>query len=445
MSIYSPNDSDITAAALDFLHSNDGASLLARLADNPSPTIAQIEKLRNFFPQAAVHAALTLTQLQPKARQKFPALADRFIYAIPEALEQATDSAVASHKAGRFAQVLPSGGQILDLCAGIGGDSLALANVAPTTAVDLSAARLACLRYNAQTAPPQFPIQTQQADITAPLFQHSAFSIHHSLFFHIDPARRWQGKRSASYHDLIPGPDFLDKLITSKNFSGGAVKLSSAVDFDSLPPPPCHLEIISHNQVVVQAVLWVGALAAPPLSFPPNTRTATLFKNHRLLFSYTATPDRKQIPAKAGAIWAPPYQFLYELDPALTRCQLAAPLADSLHLTPLTIDGGYLLGPSPQLPPHPALTAFQLHQILPYSESKLLNALEKLAIPPTQSAHIEVKTRGKLPGIDTDHLQKLFTAKTAAHFARSAKPTIFIFKPIGDARTHAAIATRMTG
>ncbi|MCL2641722.1 MAG: class I SAM-dependent methyltransferase [Phycisphaerales bacterium] len=412
MSNYTPNDSSITVEALDFLHSAIGESLLSQLADNPSPTISQIEKLRKAFSKDAVHAALTLSRLQPKARQKFPRLADRFIYAIPEALEQATDSSIAAHKATRFAQVNPT--QILDLCAGIGGDALALADIAPTVAVDLSASRLACLRYNAQAVPLKFSLQTRQVD---------AITMHDSAaLFHIDPARRSQGKRSPRYEDLIPGPDFLEQLITSKTFRGGGIKLSSAVDFDSLPEG--HLEIISHDQVVVQAVLWLGELAA---LFPPNARTATVFKKHRLFCSYTHTPNREPIPAKAGAIWT----HLYEFDPAFTRSQLAAPFAESIGLAPLTIDGGYLAGP--QLPPHPALTAFLVHQILPYSESKLLKALAG------QSANVEVKTRGKLPGIDTDHLQKRFSAAPS----HSTTLTVLIFKPIGSESIRAAIATRV--
>jgi hypothetical protein len=383
------------------------------LAKSATPGVSEIAFLRRSYPAAEVHAALTIAGLQGKARQKFPDLRG-CIWAVPEALEQATDSGVARHKAARFAACRPD--RILDLCAGIGGDAMALAAVAPTVAVDLSEPRLACLRFNTNGQ-----IETVCADVTV-FFRDKQQS---DAYFHIDPARRSGGKRSPAYEDMIPGPEFLDMLIRAH--AGGAIKLSPAVDFDSLPEG--HLEIISHNKSVVQAVLWTGSLAR---GFPPNTRTATMFTDHKLMISYTAPPEGAAISEIAGGASYP--FFLYETDPAFTRARLAFALAQSLRFEPLTDDGGYLadLSYGPRVE-HPALTAFEVFSLVPYSEKNAIAELQKHSAAAAPGA-VEVKTRGKIPGIDTDRLQILFTK------AVPSRLTVLIFRFAGT--TLAAIATR---
>ncbi|HVX85657.1 MAG TPA: hypothetical protein VH253_12820, partial [Phycisphaerae bacterium] len=279
---YTPDDSRLTPASLEFLATPEGITLRTRilslLADRPRRqlSVADIAALRKSTTPDHLHAALTLCQLQPKAAQKFPSLhaAAGFIFATPEALEQATDELLATHKAARFAPALSPNTPIIDLCSGIGGDSLPLANIAPTTAIDLSEPRTTCLRLNAQSLPPTHPLTIQTNDITT----HSPFTIHHSLF-HIDPARRHAGRRSHQYADLLPGPAFLATLIS--HHPGGAIKLSPAVDFESLPPG--HIELLSHSGAVLQAVLYTGALAQ---QFPPDTRTATILSPTARPFSF---------------------------------------------------------------------------------------------------------------------------------------------------------------
>jgi hypothetical protein len=422
MPAYAPNDSSLTVDDLASLRTPTGRSLLhevaALLAHSAAPAVNDVARLRRHYSAQSVHAALTLAQLQPRAREKFPDLAEDFIYALPEALEQATDTAIASHKASRFHQAGAT--HILDLCCGIGGDTRALAGIAPVTAIDLSAARLACLQYNLQPHPPTHPITTQIADVTT-------IPLPRDALFHIDPARRSHGKRSARFADLIPGPDFLQRLI--HELPGGALKLSPAVDFDSLPSdPPAHLEIISHNRSVVQAVLWTGKLAA---LFPPNTRTATMFTNHQLITTFTASSGRGSISERPGN--APFY--LYEADPAFTRSQLAHALAHDLGLISLTDDGGYLASPAANpLVTHSALTPFQVLTLIPYSEKNVIAQLHKSSGAAPQGA-VEVKTRGKIPAINTDHLQVLFSK------AVPRRQTVLIFRHAGG--ICAAIATRI--
>ncbi|HEY4329009.1 MAG TPA: class I SAM-dependent methyltransferase, partial [Phycisphaerae bacterium] len=283
---YSPHDSDVSLESLDFLATPEGAALRETLSHFPKtgPTVAQIAKLRKQVSADVLHAALVLAKLQPKARAKFPG--HSYVWAVPEALEQSTDLRVGAHKAQRFAPFEPA--NLFDLCAGIGGDTLGLAQVAPVIAIDLSAVRMRCLELNlaGQVPPPPFKVETKVADITGLID-----SLPPDAYVHMDPSRRWNeggtdkgsARRSARYEDLIPGPPVIQRLST--RVAGLALKLSPAVDFTSLPPG--HLELISHHGSVVQAVLWMGKLTEESNH---DKRTATVLSDDASAWSFTGRP-----------------------------------------------------------------------------------------------------------------------------------------------------------
>ena len=379
-------------------------------------TVADIATLRKSHPPDIVHAALTLAQLQKKARHKFPDLP--FTWAVPEALEQATDARVAAHKAARFAALHPE--KILDLCAGIGGDTMALAKIAPTTAYDLSPIRTTCLRYNLDSLGLSADIRTEDIRTllaTPPIKNQKSKIENPPTFFHIATARGSGGEGSPAVQGLIPGPDLLLPLISQ--FPAGALKLSPAVDFDSLPPG--HLEIISRNRTVVQAVLWTGTLADP---FAHGTRTATVIEDDGQILSYTARPKPPELTAAVAS-------YLFEADPALTRAGVAAALGAELRLGALTVDGGYLTGSEPLH--HAAVVAFRVILTIPYSQERVTAALSHL--PPADPGPVEVKTRGGIPGINTDQLQLIWSAAT------TSRRTVLIYRLTGD--TVATLAERI--
>jgi hypothetical protein len=366
-------------------------------------------------------------RVQARAREKFPHLP--YIWGPPEALEQASGFAVASWKARRLAP-LTHGRPLFDLCAGIGGDTLALAQVAPVTAIDLSPVRMRCLQWNA--AATNHPIHPQGADISELLPTLSREGL-----FHIDPARRRHDigkiKRSHRYQDLLPGPPILDAVI--HHFAGGMLKLSPAVDFDSLPQG--HVEVLSEAGTIVQAVLYVGILSP---AFPSGTRTATILRPGMAAFSFSAPPEVRLAPSPPPA--EAEGRYLYEVDGAVTRAGLAPALARECNLLPLTIDGGYLLSASPLPPPHPpssalshpALKPFRIRAILPFSPRRFAQTLAQFARPGDPLGPIEVKTRG-LPELSTDDLQKALS-KASPH-----RRTLLLFRQ--GQRLLAAIADRV--
>ncbi len=392
-SAYLPDDARIAVAAIEALHSPAGAKLRAAitaLPDPERPTVAQISALRKTFPANLLHAGLALAALQIKGHLKFPELS--YVWTTPEALEQASGIAVARHKASRFRAA--SVANILDFCCGIGGDALALAEVAPVTAVDLSPVRTACLRYNLEQISRPHPVEIQTADIRT-----VSKSVSNDAFFHIDPSRRHSAtggktQRSAQYEDLIPGPEVVEALIT--RFAGGVLKLSPAVNFSDLPPG--HVELVSQHGTVLQALLWTGRFTE---KLPVNRRTATIVGTSPWSF----TGDI-QSSGEAPMPVEPMTGYLYELDGTLTRGGLATAYAATKGLTPLTPDGGYLHANA--LITDPPLTTFQILTTVPFSEPRVAEALAHLPESNT-SGPIEVKTRGGLPGINTDQLQKTWT------------------------------------
>jgi hypothetical protein len=246
---------------------------------------------------------------------------------------------------------------------------------------------------------------------------------------HIDPARRSSGRRSPSFNDLIPGPDLIAKL--ARRTACTAIKLSPAVEFDALPPG--HLDLYSEHGTVVQAVLWTGEHFTSSL----QSRTAVILSDNQTEdFRFNAIPAQPRVPAlpfDIGTLTQRSPQYLYELDGALTRSGLAAPFLEAYALSALTTDGGYAT--SAALVRAPAgLTAFQVIAVHPYSERRIAAELAGLPENP-QSGAVEVKTRGRLPGVDTDHLQVVWSR------AARRPCTVLIFRH--GKEVYAAIARRL--
>ncbi|HVT82918.1 MAG TPA: hypothetical protein VHM90_19935, partial [Phycisphaerae bacterium] len=361
---YAPDDARLTVAALEALHSPAGAELREELhafPDLANIAVSQVAALRKRFSPEILHAALTLGGLQKRGRGKFPAL--RYVWGTPEALEQSSSMAVAAHKASRFARAGAT--ETVDLCCGIGGDAMALAHAGRVWGVDLSAVRATCLGYNFEQLPVPAPVMIA-GDVLRVLPQ-----LPRGACFHIDPSRRQattsgSARRSAKYADLIPGPEVIEKV--SAHFAGGAIKLSSAVDFGDLPQG--HLELISENGSVVQAVLWVGRFLE---GLSPAARTGSIVGER----SWTFTGQPGGVDLAAARPLESLSGCLHELDGSLTRADLAAAYCSAKDLVPLTVDGGYALGRE-QVRDVP-LAALEILAAVRFSEARVAEALQRVA------------------------------------------------------------------
>jgi hypothetical protein len=236
-------------------------------------------------------AVVAAARARRRARERWPD-ADRLLFE-PVALEQASDPAVAAWRARRMA-----GERVWDLCAGIGGDTLAIAaTAAAVTAVDLDAARLRLLAHNAQVL--GIEVATSCADALEVRPPADAW-------IHADPARRRDGRRVRRLADHQPPVDAL--LAAHREAVAMGVVLSPAVDLDDpVLPGDAELEFVADGHGLKESIVWLGAARAPGV-----------------LASATLLPDEHRVRRAAPPTLpvGPVGSHLVEVAPAAVRARL---------------------------------------------------------------------------------------------------------------------------
>ncbi len=245
-------------------------------------------------------AALTQVSLRVRAVPKFGADAVH-MYFTPDALEQATRTRVADHRAGRLAAFAPE--SVIDLGCSIGGDLIAFARAGLTAAgVDLDPVRAAMARAN--LAALGLPGATMVADATQ--VDLAPFGVAYA-----DPARRSARGRSFDVDDWTPPWSFVTDLMRRDS----AVKVAPGIPHD-LIPEGVEAEWVSDASSLKEAVLWSGSLATTP-------RRATVIGDGGLA-SLTSEDDpyvgQPRPVTQVG-------EFLYEPDDAVIRAGLVTAVA----------------------------------------------------------------------------------------------------------------------
>ena len=215
---------------------------------------------------------------------------------------------------------------VVDLCAGIGGDTLALARRADVLAVDLDHGMCRRIAWNAarlrgrRSRPPvpverrdAFPSRTGRGSTWIPTAG--------------PPGRA--GRRSVA--DYSPGLDFLRSLV--RRSPGGAIKLSPASDFAmAFPLSALEIELISLDGECKEATVWFGAAAS-------CRRRATRLPE---LVTWTdrdgAWSEFFRVPV------SPVSSYVYDPDPALLRSGLLDSFAAAHGLARIAADVDYLTG-----------------------------------------------------------------------------------------------------
>ncbi|MCA9304129.1 MAG: hypothetical protein KC996_08410 [Phycisphaerales bacterium] len=338
----------------------EGAAAVQRAPVDPSP--ADIARLRKKYSASQVRIAIELARAYAKADRKFESL----VLGDRPGIEMASSTAAARYKASRFLRTLGAGAPVVDLCCGVGGDTIELAYAGlDVVGVDLDPVRAWMCEQNAGT-------HTLACDVLDPSVPNGAF--------HLDPARRTNdGKRSRDLESLQPGPDVWNTLIDQR--SDGAIKLHPGVHADDLPAG--ELEILSESGKLTQAVLWVGR-------FAQTERQATLIDTGgRIVSQLAGTPARPEEETPINA-------FIHTMDPSVERADLVPALLAETRLGLVFPGTGLLTGPSACA--HPMTTAFAVLDTMPWNQSTLKNALRAHG-----AGVVEVKTRGQV--VDSDSVQ----------------------------------------
>jgi predicted RNA methylase len=327
-------------------------------AGDPVRATAAVRKIEPDPDRAA--AALTQAQLRGKALSKFGEDAAR-MYFTPDALEQATRTRVAAHRAARLAAAQPA--SVIDLGCSIGGDLIAFARAGLTAAgVDLDPVRVAMAAANLEAL--GLPVAVQVADATT--IDLSGFAVAFA-----DPARRSGRGRTFRVDDWTPPWSFVQTLLARS----AVVKVAPGIPHDLLPEG-IEAEWVSDDGEVKEASLWSGQLAS-------TARRATVIGAGGLA---TLTEDddpwqgRERPVRELGA-------FLYEPDGAVIRAGLVTAVAAGVdgglideHIAWVTSDASFHT---------PFAKGYQVLEEVPFREKPLRAALHERSI-----GRLTIKTRG---------------------------------------------------
>ena len=353
------NEAEIEAQVLT---SEAGRSLLAEVAAVARAGPSDIARWRKSAPGEWASAALRLVEGRRKGAAKF-ARANRMWFD-PVGVEQATAEAVARHKARRFAE----GGVVVDLCCGIGGDSLAMAERCRVIAVDLDEGMTRRAAWNAGVY--------EVGDRVMPVRGRAErFPIPAGARLHVDPDRRASGRgRARKLGDYSPGLDAL--LALPSTAKGGAIKLGPASDFEAhFSGPGFEVEVISLAGECKEATAWFGDLAGAGIG-----RRATSLPSGATWTDLDGPPDSR--PSEG-----PLQSFVFDPDPALTRSGLldGFAAAHGLHRVASGVD--LLTGPGRVASPF--LGEFEVIEVFPLDLKVLRREVAARRLGP-----LEIKTRG---------------------------------------------------
>jgi SAM-dependent methyltransferase len=320
--------------------------------------LRHFQQLSRVIPEELARPALEVAILRREAAVKFPS--PERLYLTREALEQASPWQVASYRAERYKPY----GLLADLGCSIGGDTLALAEIALVIGVDNDPLRLEMARANLNGQNMGERARFVNADLTYPL--PFRLSPNAAIFF--DPARRSGGRRLRSIRQYQPALEVVKTW--SESCPALGVKISPGVQLHELDDYEAEIEFISLGGDLKEAVLWFGPLKTA-------SRRATILPGAH---SLVAESERVLPIGEPGA-------YLYEPDPSVLRSGLVACLGARLEATQLDPDIAYLT--SNKLQPTPFARAWAVMDWFPFNLKRLRAYLRERGI-----GHVTVKKRG---------------------------------------------------
>ncbi len=310
-------------------------------------------RLRRTWAPDLVAAAVTQNHLRGKAVGKFGAAAAQ-MYFTHDALEQATRSVVAEHRARRLAAT--GAPAVVDLGCGIGGDLLAFGRVGlRVRGIERDPVRAAIAQANLAAAGLAGTVEVGDAEQTQIADDEVAF---------IDPARRDGRGRTFSTADLQPSWSWVRHHLAGRAVAKVMPGLAHAD-----VPDGVEAEWVSDRGQLVEACLW----GAP---FATVKRRATVLPAG-------ATLTGSGEPAAVADVGA----HLYEPDDAVIRAGLVSEFASQI--------GGWLTDPhiayvsTDAQVASPFARGFRIVEELPFREKPLKAALQVRRI-----GTLTVKKRG---------------------------------------------------
>ena len=355
-----------------WLASNDGATVLSTAAAMRADGLSDLkigESLRTHLDSERAAMVLTQLDLRERARAKFTRASD-MLFTRP-GLEQATSEAIARYRSGRFSGY----GHIVDLCCGIGGDLIALAETgADVTAVDRDPVHLFLAEHNVRVYHPD-------AKITQLLMNVEDAPITGAEAVFIDPARREGSGRRTGYQSE---PSVEWSVALAEHVGAVGIKTAPGIPHTFLPED-WEMELIALGSELKEAVLWspgiAGEFSRYQGSYPYRATVITEGVVHSIHGQHidvltTVTPE-------VG-------QWLHDVNPAVTNAGLVRELAVEMDAHLIDPEIGFLVSDYPSSTP--LATSWKILDVLPWHEKQIKRSLANLGIGP-----IDIRRRG-LPG-----------------------------------------------
>ncbi|HEX8857775.1 MAG TPA: class I SAM-dependent methyltransferase [Actinomycetes bacterium] len=374
------------ARALELLEAAEGLELLAWLAARgpvaAGEELAVGERLRERFAAELVVAAMAQHELRGRARAKF-AEPERLLFT-RDGLEQSSSEPVARHRAARYAG-LPL---VADLCTGIGGDLIALADGRAALAVDRDPVHLRMALRNARAMG-----ATEVAGACADV-RHLRLDRLPPVF--VDPARRAGGRRLPAG---TSEPPLGWCLALAGHVTEVGIKAAPGIPLD-LVPAGWEVELIADGHDLKEAVLWSPAMATTP-------RRATVLLGREAAHSLSMRP-RPGPPGHEpchslvarpgpGLPVRQPGAFLLDPNPAVTRAGLVEELGRGLDAWKIDDRVGFLSADHPMATPFGRPLAVEAS--LPWNLKRLRATLRA-----RRAGAVEIRKRGS--AVDVEDLRR---------------------------------------
>lgn len=365
---------------IDFLTSEQGRSLLAELAQadlSPQNRLSLVTQLRQAHTLEQVSAAVSMAEWRAKAIDKFGEDTHKLLFT-DDALQQASDPFIRQYRARKLADSDLDNIRVLDVCCGIGTDSIAFARAGMIVhGIDLNPTRIAIARHNAEAL--GLDIAFSVDDVT------QGIPTDYDIIFY-DPARRdAQGRRIYDVEGYLPPLS----LIKTWSAAQIIVKLSPGVDLNQLTDYHGTVEFISVNGDLKEALLRT-----------PTAETYA-FATH-----ITADGIQHWLPERDNGLvvhptvsLAEPAGWLCEPDPAILRATLVEDVVHTHNGHMLDEQIAYFC--TAQRPDSVWIRAWKIRAWLPFNLKKLRARLRQMDL-----GTLTVKKRGS-PITPEDLIRKL--------------------------------------
>lgn len=280
---------------------------VTRRLDEGEGELAVGTRLREQHDVAQAAFAVAAAVARRRARELGVAAADELVLT-REALEQASNPAVAAWRATQAAAARRDDEPVVDLCAGTGADAVALAAHGPVVAVEADPGRAVLAAHRAQVLGLDVEVVVGDA-----LAQQQLVA---GRVVHADPDRRdAAGRRARTLRGHRPPVGAL--LGATADARGRLVTVAPGTAWDDPDLPDADVAFVQHDGTLVEAVLRTGDAresgARATAVLLPSGRTWT-----------RPTGERERVAVRDVGAW------LVDPSPALVRARLHDELARSL-------------------------------------------------------------------------------------------------------------------